>query len=138
MHTYYDYHLPWHYKLQALQHTGLRMCINDKQYHHVDFLHQQCKIPNLDFRLKYNLRKYIYRQKNNMDLVVQREIRTRRHDAVIYKTCRPNLEKYNKGAIYRGTLEWNNLEVDVRNIETFGEFQNIQRKCFLDKTANIA
>ena len=43
-----------------------------------------------------------------MDLVIQREIRTRRHDAVVYVTYKPNLEKYKKGAIYRGVLDWNN------------------------------
>ena len=52
----------------------------------------------------------MYKQKDNKELVVQREIRTRRHDAVIYETCRPNLEKYKNGAIYRGVLEWNDLD----------------------------
>ena len=47
------------------------------------------------------------------------EIRTRRHHAIVYETCRPNLEKYKEGAVYRGILEWNNLDVNIRNIETF-------------------
>ena len=37
----------------------------------------------------------MYKQKDNVDLVIQREIRTRRHD-VFYVTCKPNLEKYKK------------------------------------------
>ena len=73
------------------------------------------------------------RQKDNMEIVVQVEIRTRRHDAVIFETCRPILEKYKKGTIYRGILEWNNLDVDVRNIESLNEFKKVQKKWMLDQ-----
>ena len=118
------------------QNRGLRICINDNQYHEKDLLHQRCKVPELNIRLKYNLRKYMFRQKENMDLVVQREIRTRRHDAVIFETCRPNLEKYKKGAIYRGIVEWNGLDVDTRNIESFQNFKNIQKQWMLENTIN--
>ena len=51
----------------------------------------------------------MFKQKNNTDLVVNREIRTRRHDAVIFETCRPRIEKYKQGTIYRGVQEWNLL-----------------------------
>ena len=124
-------------KLQSLQNRGLRICINENVYFSTDILHQRCKIPKLENRRTYNLRKYMYRQKENMDLVIQREIRTRRHDAVIYETCKPNLEKYKKGAIYRGVIEWNNLAVDIRNIETFCEFKSMQRKLMMDKTLGV-
>ena len=60
-------------------------------------------------------------------------IRTRRHDAVIFETCRPNLEKYKKGAIYRGVLEWNNLGVDIRNSDTLNEFKTNQKKWMHDQ-----
>ena len=72
----------------------------------------------------------MFRQKENTEIVVQREIRTRRHDAVIFETCRPNLEKYlkKKGAVYRGILDWNNLEADIRNIESYNEFNAVQKK----------
>ena len=76
----------------------------------------------------------MFKQKGNRELVVQREIRTRRHDAIIYETCRPNLERYKKGTIYRGVAEWNNLDVKVRNIETFCEFKSIQKKLMIDRT----
>ena len=123
-------------KLQSLQNRGLRVCINENQSFSIDDLHQRCKIPNLKDRRSYNMRKYMFRQKDNVEIVVQREIRTRRHDAVIYETCRPNLEKYKKGTIYRGILEWNNLDVNVRNIESFNEFKTLQKKIMLDKTMN--
>ena len=73
----------------------------------------------------------MFKQKENEEIVMQREIRTRRHNAIVYETCRPNLEKYKKGAVYRGILEWNNLDVNTRNIETFQELKTLQKKCNL-------
>ena len=121
-------------KLQSLQNRGLRVCTNENNYLSADLLHQRCKIPDLNTRRTYNLRKYMFKQKSNMNIVVQREIRTRMHDSVVYETCRPILEKYKKGAIYRGIKEWNSLDVDVRNIDSFTEFKSLQKKWMLDKT----
>ena len=121
-------------KLQSLQNRGLRVCINEHQTITTAVLHQRTKIPDLNTRRTYNLRKYMFKQKENMEIVVERDIRTRRHDALIYETCRPNLEKYKKGAIYRGVLEWNSLDVGVRNIELFDEFKTNQKKLMLNKT----
>ena len=92
-------------KLQSLQNRGLRICINANANLTKDLLHQRCKIPLLDIRRMYNLRKYMFKQKDNQELIVHRNIRTRMHDAVVYETCRPNLEKYKKGTIYRGVIE---------------------------------
>ena len=120
-------------KLQSLQNRGLRICINENQHFETDLLHSRCNIPKLGVRRTYNLRKYMFRQKENPDIVVQREIRTRRHDAVVFETCRPNLEKYKKGAIYRGILDWNELDVATRNIELFNNFKTVQKKWMYDQ-----
>ena len=39
---------------------------------------------------------YMFKRKGIMDIVVQHELRIRRHDAVVYETCRQNLDKYKK------------------------------------------
>ena len=114
-------------KLQKLQNRGLRICTNENFYIPVILLHQRCYIPNLVTRRTCNLRKYMYKQQNNVDIVVNRNIRTRRHDATVYETCIPMLEKYKKGTIYRGIHEWNNLPVEIRNIGTFNSFKCNQK-----------
>ena len=119
-------------KPQKLQNRGLRICTNEGQNYTTDQLHHHCKVFDIPTRITYDLRKYMYKHKDNIDLVVQREIRTRRHDAVIYEACRPNLEKYKKGAIYRGVLEWNSLGPEIRNIETFQKIKNVQKQWMLD------
>ena len=80
----------------------------------------------LKIRRKYNLRKYVFKQKGNQSITVNREIRTRRHGAVVFETRRPNLEMYKKSTLYKGALEWNNLI--VRNIEKFAIFKEMQKK----------
>ena len=119
-------------KLQKLQNRGLRICINADHYTPVILLHQSCNIPNLLARRKCNLRKYMYKQQNNIEIVVNRNIRTRRHDAVIYETCIPLLEKYKKGTIYRGIQEWNNLTVYTRNIDSYDLFKQKQKEWMHD------
>ena len=76
----------------------------------------------------------MYKQKNNEDIVVHRNIVTRRHDAVIYETCRPEIEKYKKGASYRGIQEWNNLSAATRNIATYEEFKSNQKTWMMHMT----
>ena len=68
------------------------------------------------------------KQQDNVDIVVNRNIRTRRHDAIVYETCFPLLEKYKKGTIYRGIQEWNNLPVVTRNTDTYPQFKYSQKK----------
>ena len=87
-------------KLQKLENRGLRICANENFYIPVILLHQRCSIPNLVTRRTCNLRKYMYKQQNNDDIVVNRNIRTRRHDATVYETCIPMLEKYLKKRNY--------------------------------------
>ena len=74
----------------------------------------------------------MYEQQDNVNIVVNRDIRTRRHDAIIFETCIPLLEKYRKGTIYRGVQEWNNLPVDIRNTVTFQQFRVTQKAWMYD------
>ena len=115
-------------KIQKLQNRGLRICVNENHHIPVILLHQRCTVSNLLIRRTCNLRKYMYKQQLNQDILVQRTIPTRRQAAAIYETCRPILEKYKKGTIYRGIQEWNNLPVNVRSIETYDVFKNQQKE----------
>ena len=119
--------------LQKLQNRGLRICLNNQIYVSRIQLHQSCKVSPLKLRRICNLRKYMFRQKKNQEIVIQREIRTRRHDAVIFETNRPNIELFKKSTIYRGIIDWNNLPVYIRNIETYDEFKNVQKQHLYDQ-----
>ena len=49
----------------------------------------------------------------------ERNIRTRLHDAPVFSTSKPNLEKYKANVFYKGAVLWNNLRPSIRNIETY-------------------
>ena len=40
----------------------------------------------------------MFKQKENISIRNNRDFRTRRHDAIVYETCKPNLEIYKKKA----------------------------------------
>ena len=103
-------------RLQKIQNRALRICMNVQCYMSRIQLHISCNVMPLKLCRKMNLRKFMFKQKSNANLIVTREIRTRRHDALIFETCRPNLKLFKKSTIYRGTLEWNNLATIARNI----------------------
>ena len=119
-------------RIQKLQNRGLRICFDGPGYMSRVQLHQIYRILPLKIRRKYNLRKYMFKQKENPELVVHRDIRTRRYGAVVFETDRPNLQIYKKGAIYRGVEEWNNLPVEIRNIESFIAFKGNQKEEMYD------
>ena len=118
--------------LQKLQNRGLRVCLNNQGYTSRIQLHQSCSVLTLKIRRKFNLRKFMFKQKSNQNLVVNRDIRTRRHDAVVFETCRPKLEMYKKGSIYRGVQIWNELPAATRNIDTFMTFKSVQKNEMYD------
>ena len=82
-------------KLKRTQNRGLRICLNK----HVDSdnLHRVAGIAELHVRRCSNIKKYMFLQKHNVNIVKKTVIHTRAYDAVIYKTCIPKIEKYKKG-----------------------------------------
>ena len=111
-------------KLQRMQNRALRVCLNVQNFRPTILLHQESKVSNLSTRRSCNLQKYMFKQKSDMELVKVPVVHTRRHDAVIYKTDKPNIEKYRYNSLYRGAILWNSLTVDVRNIEEYTQFKN--------------
>ena len=68
----------------------------------------------------------MYLQQDNAKFVVDRQIATRAHDAIVFETCIPKIEKHKKGCIYRGIFLWNAVTVNERNIETYEKYKKHQ------------
>ena len=62
---------------------------------------------------------FMYKQQSNPDLVNNRNIHTRAHDATLFLCIKPKNESSKKSVLYRGAIAWNNLTVHVRNIDEF-------------------
>ena len=110
-------------KLQKLQNRALRICLDVHHYLPTVLLHQEAEVVNLKVRSSRNVKKYMFKQQSNEDLVVMPKIQTRRHKGTFFKTYKPNLEIFKKNPLYRGALIWNALDPEVRNIPTFKKFK---------------
>ena len=70
----------------------------------------------------------MYKQQGNVNIVNNRNVRTRAHDALVFTTVKPNNEKYNGNVFYKGAISWKCLPVHDKNILTFGKFKITKKK----------
>ena len=80
---------------------------------------------------------YMFKQKDNTDIVNNRNVRTRAHDAILFTTVKPNNEKFKRNIFYKGAISWNNLTVAQRNVDTYNVFKTQQKKKLIDNLALI-
>ena len=106
-------------KLQTLENRCLRSCILSKQHVPTILLHQLCNIGNLEMRRTLHLQLYMFKQKHNADIVNNRNVHTRAHEALLFTKHKPNSEKYKKNVFYKGAIAWNCLSVQLRKIQTY-------------------
>ena len=81
-------------KLQTLQNRALRICFGNRVLLNNDEMHLQAKICKLDKRRNTHVYNFMFKQKNNPDIVDIRNIRTRAHHAVLFTTKLPTCQKY--------------------------------------------
>ena len=110
-------------KLQTLQNRALRICLNTRLQTPIKILHQSIQLPKLTARREAHLINFMYKYKNNEKYLNNRNVRTRLHDAPVFKTLKPNNEKYKNNVFYIGAVKWNNLPSHIRNIETYNKFK---------------
>ena len=117
-------------KILKLFKQGLRTCTRNRNPLVTDEIELQkvCTICDLKIRRKVHLRNFMYRQQNNIDLINRRNIRTRLHDAIVFKLYKPSSEKCRQNVIYRGALEWNKLNKEQRLLANFKSFKSGQKK----------
>ena len=106
-------------KLQTVQNRCLRTGLLPQEHIPTIRLHEICGIGNLVMRRKMHLQLYMFKQKHNVDLVNNRTVCTRAHDAILFTTKKPNSEKYKINVFYKGALAWNSMSVQIRRSQTY-------------------
>ena len=106
-------------KLQTLQNRCLRTCVYKNYHISVNDLHEICTVVTLNKRRIMHLILFMFKQKCNADIVNNRNVNTRVHDAQLFMTSRPNSEKYKVNVLYKGAMIWNSMTVAERSIETY-------------------
>ena len=72
-------------KLQRLQNKCLRICLRAHPQTPTFFLHQETKTAPLHDRRKAHLRSFMFKQRDNLDLLDNRDLHTRQHTGIIFK-----------------------------------------------------
>ena len=81
--------------LQTFQNRILRLCNNSDRYISTLQLHRECKVNMLKDRRILHLKLFMFKQKDNVNIVNDREVRTHAHDAPLFTTIKPNKREMN-------------------------------------------
>ena len=73
----------------------------------------------------------MYKRSQDESYLDKREVNTRERDAKVFKVFIPKGEAYKGSVLYKGAVEWNNLEVETRNINSYLAFKNKQKNGWL-------
>ena len=119
-------------KLQRLQNKGLKICMNYNLRHNTEDLHRDAKCPKLEARRSAHLNNFMYNRSVKTELMDVRPIRTRAHDAPLFKVAVPKNETYKRSVMFLGATKWNSLPADTRNIKNLAAFKDKQRRIMLN------
>ena len=96
-------------KLQTLQNRALRcfeICIKTNS---IEMLHSSAQIPKLEPRRTSHLLNFMFKNRDNIEFLNTRNVRTRLHDAPVFITIKSNCEKAKNNVFYKGAVLWNKL-----------------------------
>ena len=118
-------------KLQRLQNRCLKICKCLNVRFNTNALHSITKVPLLKKRREAHVNNFMHGRIGNDTLRDNREIRTRAHDAPLFKVAVPRVESYKRAVRYAGSTQWNNLPADIRNIKDSKLFKAKQKELML-------
>ena len=94
--------------------------------------HIEAGVPFLRDRREAHVLNFMYMRKTKRPgLLNVREIRTRAHDAPLFEIKVPRCEAFKRSVQYAGSLKWNNCTTQMRNIQSYSQFKEVQKKSML-------
>ena len=118
-------------KLQRLQNKCLKICKGFNVRFGTDELHVLTKVPKLEDRRLAHVNNFMYGRLKRPQLIDVRDVRTRAHDAPMFKIKVPKNEAYKRSVEYYGSNQWNSLPVNIRNIDDYVAFKTKQKAIML-------
>ena len=79
----------------------------------------------------------MYLRQNWFDLLGNRDIHTRLHDAPVFKVDVPQKESFKRSVHYAGVTIWNSLPVNERNLNNYFAFKMRQKLKFKVKRIRV-
>ena len=108
----------------------MKICLRFKWNAPDNILQKSAGVAKLDKRRNAHLLNYMYKKKQCIELLDIKNVNTRARAATLFKTIIPNCEKKERSVLYKGAVEWNSLQVIIRNIDTYHSFKNLQKYAF--------
>ena len=118
-------------KLQRLQNKCLKTCLSLSPLCSTKTVHNLAKCASLSSRREAHVCNFMYRRLAREELVDNRNIPTRQHDAPLYVVDFPHKETFKRSVKYSGSTVWNNLSPSVRSINNYEAFKAHQKRVML-------
>ena len=103
-------------KVDRLFFRGLRICMGNDIVYTKDELCLECRVSTLSKRRDLHLLLFMHKQSSDQDLLKPRRANTRLHRAPVFWQYKPSNEKVRLNVLYRGSLLWNDLPAERRNM----------------------
>ena len=110
-------------KITNLFYRGLRICDNTNTKITKEILCRNNHIAPLETRRQLHLLLFMHKQTGKKYLLKKTNIRTRLHQAPVFKVYKPDNEKVKQNVLYRGAMTWNALTATDRNM-SFNQFKS--------------
>ena len=91
-------------KLQRLQNRCLKICTGRDRLFNTEHLHKVMNVPFLRDRRRAHVRNVMYIRSSRKELLNNREIRTRAHDAPLSNVTIPRYEAFKRSVGYFGSV----------------------------------
>ena len=115
-------------KLQRLQNKCLKTCLGLHRLCETAEVHTRAKCSLLAPRRRAHLCNFMYGRLLKEQNVDNRNIRTRRHDAPLFRVLFPHKESFKRSVQYSGAVTWNDLPINTRNIDSMSKFKALQKR----------
>ena len=109
-------------KLQSIQNQGLYTVYNQHYLTYdlrdsTETLHRKANLMRLVHRRNVHMLGFIFNYTKDRLLLDNRDIRTRRHDDVLFQIMSVEHFKVKQDPMRRATCAWNELPIEIRNVE---------------------
>ena len=115
-------------KLQRLQNKCLKTCLNLHKLCETRAVHMQAKCVQLESRRKAHISNFMFKKQSRVELMDNRDICTRQHDAPLFLVKHPSKESFKRSVQFSGPTIWNNLPPETRLIREYSCFKSLQKR----------
>ena len=117
--------------LQKLQNRALRLVLNRDSRHNVWELHHEALIPFLDKRRDCHLANMAFKRSQIAKYIQTPNRQLRMYEAPIFVEYQSQNATFERSILYKGAKVWNQLTVDVRNINCYEKFKLNRKQVML-------